>query len=186
MTVSEFLLRIYYAVRPLVPYMLIAAAATLAVLALLLAVSRNYWVDRRSFRWLGVFYGLDRAGSLRLACAWLKLLMLVFYLVSFQKLEVIHYLAFLLTGLFCALDPRGILQIPGNLLSLLMEAVGLLTANLICGYVRDMEAGWGYVVVYILVSAFVTLYGVYLFLTELNSISSERRTDFDRVEKTDT
>lgn len=175
MTVQETLLRIFYAALPLLPFMAAAGGATAAALAALLALSRGLWVDRPAFRWLGLFFGLGRWDCARLGCAWLKLCLLLAYLAAFQKLTAAHYVLFAAPALLFCVQPRTPGSIPGSLLGCVMELVGVGAANIVCGYIRDMHPGAGFVVVYVLISVFLALYAVYLFLTELNAVSNGRR-----------
>lgn len=175
MTLQEVVLRIFNAAQPLLPFMAAVAVPTCAALAALLLMSRGLWFDKRGFRWLGLFYGLGRFDSVRLGCAWVKFCLVLAYLIGFRKLETIHYLMLVVPSLIFSIqirDPKGI---PANLLSCVMELVGLIAVNIICGYIQDYNPGAGFVVVYLLISLFLGLYALYLFLTELNVISNGRR-----------
>lgn len=186
MTAQEILLRILAQVQPLLPYLIFVTAATLLVLPLVLALSKNVWVDQERFRWVSIFFGLRLSDSLRLACGWIKLLVLVAYLVGFQKLGVLHYLLILVPGLIYALSPHSLLQIPSRIFWLALELVGLVSSNLVCGYIRDMSAGVGFWVVYIMMAVFTALFGGYLFFMELNDISAGRSADVGREWDADT
>lgn len=175
MTFQELALRIFYAAQPLLPFLGAVGVSTCALLAALLLLSRGLWFDRPAFRWLGLFYGLGKYDCVRLGSAWVKLSLLLSYLIAFQKLEGIHYLVILIPSLLFSIQIRSPKGIPANLLGCLMELVGLGAANVVCGYIRDFHPGAGFVVVYVLISLFLALYGVYLFLTELNVISNGRR-----------
>lgn len=175
MTLQETLLIVFHAAEPLLPFMAAAGLLTCAVLAVLLVLSRGLWFDRPAFRWLGLFYGLDGWDCLRLGCAWLKFCILLSYLAAFQKLTAAHYVLFLAPALIFSVRIRRLSELPANLLGVFMELVGLVAANVVCGYYRDLHPGAGFLLVYILISLFLALYAVYLFLTELNVISNGRR-----------
>ena len=183
MSIEELLVRVLAQVQPLVPYMLVVTAATVAVLAILLVLSRGLWVDQKRFRWLGLFVDLKTGESVCLACAWIKLLMLLCLLAVFQKLSVAHYLLFLLPGILYALWPRRPARMPGKLIWLALEFAALLSCGLICGYVRDIEAGVKYQVIYGIMALFTAVFGVYLFLIELDDISSGRSAHLGRNRK---
>ena len=97
MSVVEFLLRVLSELKPLLLCMTTAVALTAAALVFLLLYSRNVWVDSRRFRLAGLFFGMNGRCSLRLACVWLKLIFLLVFVLSFQKLSLLHYLTLLIT-----------------------------------------------------------------------------------------
>lgn len=179
MTMQEAILRVLAQVQPLLPYLIFVTAATLLALPLVLLLSRNVWVNEGRFRWVSIFFGLRFSDSVRLACAWIKLLVLAAYLVGFRKLEFLHYLLFLVPGLIYVLAPHSLLQSPSRLFWMFLELVGLVSSNLICGYILDMGAGVGFWVVYIMMAVFTALFGGYLFFMELNDISAGRSTDVE-------
>ena len=112
---------------------------------------------------------------MRLGAAWVKLCLLLISLAAFQKLTLSHYLLLALPGLLYAIEPEAPLRTPINLLGSVMALAGLLAANIVCGYIQDLRPGAGFVVVYVFMSLFLTLYGIYLFLNELNDLSMGRR-----------
>lgn len=179
MSLTELAVRVMAYAQPLIPYMLVVALATAAVLPVLLFLGRGVWVDRGRFRWMGLFLGLGRWDCLRLGCAWIKLLVLLSLLASFQKLGMAQCLLFLVPGFVQCLSGRELSRIPGRLVWLAMELVALLSCNMVCGYIRDVSAGTLYYVIYIFMALFAALFGVYLFLTELNDISAGRSTDLE-------
>lgn len=175
MSINELLLRIFYASRPLLPYVGIVAAATVAAMVVLLALGSILWFDSRGFRWLGVFYGMEGLLSVRLGSAWIKLCLTLTYLAAFQPLKLVHYLILLVPVVIYAIDTRIPGKIPGNLLSGAMQMAGVAAANIICGYYHDVSRNGVLVLVYIFISLIIALYSAYLFLTELNSLSQGRR-----------
>lgn len=179
MTFSELAVRVLAQTEPLLPHMLAVAVPTILLLPVFLYLGRNIWVDQRRFRWFGLFLGLSGWDCLRLACAWIKLLLLVSFLIAFRKLSVHHYLLFLVPGVLQCLSARGALRVPGRLLWLALEFVALLSCNMVCGYVRDVGAETFFYALYVCMALFSALFGVYLFLTELNDISSGRGTNFE-------
>ena len=186
MSTAELVVRVLAQVQPLLPYMLIVTAMTTAALAALLLASRGLWVDQRRFQWLGLFFSLSTGDCVRLACAWVKLLMLLSLLAGFQKLEIAKYLLFLVPGVVYALWPRRLARLPGRLAWLSVEFAGLLSCGLICGYIRDMQAGLRYYLIYIAMALFTALFGLYIFLTELDDISNGRSANLERYREEDT
>lgn len=174
MTLSELAFRLLAYAEPLLPFMLAAAVSAAVLLPLLLRLGRNVWVDQRRFRWLSLFLGLDSWECLRLACSWIKLVLLICFLAAFQKLGLSHYLLFFIPGLLQCLSGRGVLRVPGRLVWFALEFVALISCNMVCGYIHDMSASTFFYVLYVFMALFSALFGIYLFLTELNDISSGR------------
>jgi len=179
MSFSELAVRVLAQAEPLLIHMLAVAVPTILLLPVLLHLGRRVWVDQRRFRWLSLFLGLSGWDCLRLACAWIKLLLLISYLAAFRKLGVSQYLMFLAPGVIQCLSVRGALRVPGRLVWFALEFVALLSCNMVCGYIRDVAADTLFYVLYICMALFTALFGVYLFLTELNDISAGRGTNFE-------
>ena len=179
MTFSELAVRVLAQAEPLLLHMLAVAVPTILLLPVLLFLGRSVWVNQRRFRWLGLFLGLSGWDCLRLACAWIKLLLLISFLAAFQKLDASRCLLFLVPGVVGCLSVRGALRVPGRLMWFALEFVALLSCNMVCGYIRDVSAETFLYVLYICMALFSVLFGGYLFLTELNDISAGRGTNFE-------
>lgn len=180
MNADELLVRTMARVYPLLPYMFIVSFATIAVLLALLMLCRGLWVSQKRFRVLGLFYDMNMRESVTLACAWIKLLLLLSYLIGFRQLRVEHYLLFLLSGLLCVVLTRRILRMPLRLLWFALECGALLSCNMICSYIQTVYAGKWYLIAYIIMSIVTALFGVYLFLAEADAISGGRRPNLER------
>lgn len=181
MSIIEFLVRILSELRPMLPGMITAVAATLIALVVLLMHSKNVWVEDRRFQLAGLFFGLDGRGSVQLACAWLKLIFLLVFVVGFQKLGLMQYLMLLLPGILGILCGKGLFRGLGDLLWLALQLAGLLSVNLICGFIRDMAGGTGFLMVYLAMGLFLMLFSIYLFLNEVNAISAQRDVDVEKI-----
>lgn len=181
MSVVEFLLRVLSELKPLLLCMITAVALTAAVLVFLLLYSRNVWVDSRRFRLAGLFFGMNGRCSLRLACVWLKLIFLLVFVLGFQKLSLLHYLTLLITGGISALCAEGVKGRLGSLLWLLLQLAGLVSVNLICGFIRDLSGTEGFLLIYVVMGIFLLLFSVYLFLNEVNAISAQRDVDAEET-----
>lgn len=179
MTFSELAVRVLAQAEPLLVHMLAVAVPTILLLPVFLHLGKRVWVDQRRFRWLGLFLGLSGWDCLRLACAWIKLLLLISFLAVFRKLGAPQYLMFLVPGVLQCLSARGALRVPGRLVWFVLEFAALLSCNMVCGYIRDVTAETLFYVLYICMALFTALFGVYLFLTELNDISAGRGTNFE-------
>ena len=174
MSIIEILIRIFAELRPLLPAMLVAVFATTAAFTALLLLTRDVWVQDRRFYITGLFFGLDRTGSLKLACAWLKLLFLVVFIVAFRKLNLLSYMALMIPGALGAACGRGLIKKLSDLMWLVLQLMGLVSANLICGYIQEMAGGPAFVLLYVVMGLFLILFSIYLFLNEINAISAAR------------
>jgi hypothetical protein len=162
-------------IAPLSRLAAVTAGATVALCAALLPLCRRTWFNKPSFSWLGIFYGQSAAGYVRLACAWVKLVLLITLLAGHRELNASEYIAFLIPGVLFAALSRSFTSALSKLMWAALEAVGLLACNTLCGFIIEMSPGAGYTAVYILLSVFIGIFGVYLFLRDLHSISGERR-----------
>lgn len=184
MSAEELLIRTMAQVFPLLPYMLVVAISSAIVLPVLLILSRGLWADQRRFRFLSLFFALSARESICLACVWIKLLLLVSFLVSFQKLDVPQYLLFFLPGAIYVLWTRRKTRLLGRALWLVLESAALMSCSLICGYIQYVHAGLHFIVVYVIMAVFTALFGVNLFLLELDDISAGRKMDLEHDRQT--
>lgn len=173
MTSHEFFVRLLAVIKPAIPEAIAVLVISLAMFFVVALRSKGLWVNKPQFRRLGIFCELSKLGCLRLACAWIKLLVLAIYIVKFQKLEAVEYLLFIVPGLIYALfgDPR---HLAGRLLWLILELAGLVSTNLVCGYYFDMRGGAQFIIIYGVMAIFMLLLAGYLFLTEVEDISEGR------------
>ena len=183
MSAQEFLVHVMAKMQPLLPYMLVVVAATGAVLPALLLLSRGLWVDLKRFRFLGLFFSLNTGECICLACAWTKLIILLSILIAFQKPDAPRYLLFLAPAVLYAVWPRRITHLPGRVLWQALESAALISCGLICGYIHDMQAGLRYRAIYAAMALFTALFGIYLFLVELDDISAGRKADLEQYRK---
>ncbi len=181
MSIQEFLLRVLWELRPLLPALTSAAALTLLVLPILMTLCRRAWVCDRGFRISGLFFGLSGRESICLACAWLKLIFLLTFLVEFKKLTLLGYWALLFPGLLAALCAGTAAKKLSGLFWTLLQTAGLLSANLICGYILDMDGGVGFILVYVTMGLFLSLFSIYLFLLEVSGVSADRSVAAEQI-----
>lgn len=175
MSFGELIARIFSGMRPLLPSMIAVVVCTVAALTVLAFMSRGVWVDDERFPVAGLFFGLDGKSVLTLTCAWLKLLLPIVFLVSFQKPAPICYVAFLIPAvLLTALSGNG-KKIAESLFWTVLQTAGLVSAGLVYGYYKEVSKGIGVLLIYIAITFFMIVFGVYLFLLEVNAVSGGRR-----------
>lgn len=181
MSIKEFLLRVFYELKPILPELLAAVILTVLILPVLTMLCKSTWVCDRGFRIGSLFFGLTKREILRLSCAWLKLIFLLTFIISFKKMNLLGYWIFLFPSLLAALYGEGYAKKLGGLLWTALQTAGLLSANLICGYILDMDGSIGFLVVYVAMGMFLFLLGIYLFLLELDGISGARLIEAKKV-----
>lgn len=161
------------ALQPILIPMAFVAAVTIIAIVIVVPMLSRLRMNSRAFGWLSVFYELRGTGCVRLACAWTKLWLLVIFLALFDDLSMQEYILFLVPGLFYVLTGKA-KGIFGRLFWFLVELMGLFTANVVCSYILDMRPGMIFTLIYAALSVFMVLFGIYLFMTELNDISGTR------------
>lgn len=181
MSTREFLMRVLLGLSPMLPALVTSAVMTLLAAAVLTRVCRHTWMGDKGFSISGLFFGLTGRGCLRLACAWLKLIFLVTFIAAFKKLTILGYGMFLLTGVMEALFAQTFIRKLSGMFWLVLQIAGLLSVNLICGYILDMYGGWIFYLIYGAMGLFLTLFGIYLFLLEVSDISDGRHVDAERI-----
>lgn len=174
--ILNILVDIFASMQELIVPLALTAIISIIVIVILTPLCFKQWVNRKSFRWMGAFFNLDGVQVIRLTCAWIKLVLLIIYLCMFEELSIPKYIIFLIPGIIYVFDFRHPGRIPGRLFWLIIETIGLITANIVCGYIHDMRPGPVFTIIYIAISIFLGLFGVYLFITELGDISESRKT----------
>ena len=165
-------------IEPLFRMMLFAAGVTVIVLVLLTLLAGSTWFDKRSFGFLGVFYGSGNYECFRLAISWLRFLMTVYFIVAFKELEVSCYVAYFMVGLLYVLDIRNPKRIIKNLIWFLIVAAGLYASNLVCAYIHSLShPDVKTTVIYVFMGLFMCLFSFYLLMQEIDDISGDRLID---------
>ena len=171
---EDTILRIFYETYSM-NYILIAVALLTIVLAVFLSLRcRNVWFNKKNFKWMGLFYSLSAFDSVRIASAWIKLCLVVIFLCRFKPLALPEYFMLAIVGLLTIADIKHPGTIITGFFAILIQIIGLISANVVCSYIIDLQPGFMFMFAYILMAIFLSLYGVYMFLTELNNISKGR------------
>ena len=177
MTVQEILMRMLSFVRQSIPAAMIVVDVTMVMLVVAVIQTRGLWVNQKRFKWLGLLFCLKGRECVRLACAWIKFVIVLAFLALFENMNAAAYLMVAVPGLIYALEFAKPRRIPARLMWLLLELLGLMSTNLICGFYRDTGASLGFIIIYIVMAVFMALFACYLFLTELQEISQGRSAD---------
>lgn len=178
MEIGRVLLHLVSNMESLVPAMIFCAGVSLFVTLILYFMAGDVWFDQLRFRILGVFFGLGSYDCYRLALSWVRLLLTIYYVVSFRELDTIAVVAYLMIGLLYVLDIRKPKRILKNAIWMAIVSAGLFAVNLVCGYIHTLfVVDWKAWVIYVFMGIFMCLFAFYLFIQELEDISSDRKLD---------
>lgn len=174
MSTLELLIWSVSRLKAMLPGVITAGVLTLGILIAMTVFSYGIWIQNKGFTVAGFFFGLNARGRLQVSCAWLKLVFTIVFLVSFQKMEAVNYMMLAIPGLLLVFTMKKT-QILISLLWLLLQLAGILSSNTVCGYIREVYSGVTLVLVYIAMALFLTVFAIYMFLTEIEIISERRR-----------
>lgn len=188
MSFSEFFLKLATRLEPMVPVMVFTAGTTAVLIVVLAILASDVWIDDRKFRFLGVFFGLNSYDIYRLTLGWVRLLMTLFYVVAFRNLELEtsfgqvirspQFSLYLLIGVLYVADYKRPMLILRNLAWFLIICCGLFATSIMCGYMRTLPGfSLGAFIVYACMGSLVFLFAAYLFITELDEVSRNRKID---------
>ena len=141
MGIAEYITEALASLWPLFIPMAFVTAATILAAAILVPLVSKMRSDSRVFSWCGLFYDLNFHGAYLLTCSWIKFLLLLVYLAMFRELSVMEYFFLAVPALLYAFDPAGIKRLPAKLFWLVIEFIGLFTAQVVCSYIKDMRPG---------------------------------------------
>lgn len=174
MNIADILLLNFYAIKPLVPCIIVILAITSIVFFYILGASKGMWFNKKSFDYFGIFMELNSTLAIKLACAWIKLITVCFYVIAFTSLEAIHYVFLIVPCIGIIVINTNLMEGITHIVSILIQFVAVLAANILCGYIRDFELKATYLSIYILIAILVIVYSIYIFITELDLVSSRR------------
>lgn len=161
-------------IQPLLPIALTVLGLTTVAVLILAVISKKMKVDQKRFRWLGLFFNLSILDCLRIACSWIKLVLIAVYLVAFKSLVAGDIILILIPGIMGAIRFHSVRSTVSNILWLVVEFAALISTNLVCGFIHTFNSGIGMMAVYFCMAVFTVLLAVFLFLTELGDISERR------------
>ncbi len=168
------LLQTFAQLKPMLPGLITAMILTMIALVVLTVAARDAWVTEWRFHITGLFFGLSGWGCLKLACSWLKLIFVIFFIIAFGQLNLLQYMMVIIPGITGAVAGRSLARGAGDFIWLFLQLAGLVSANIVCGFIREMAGGAPFVMLYIAMGAFLILFSLYLFLNEINAISCAR------------
>ncbi len=178
---GELIIRVFSQLKPLLPSVVAVVIVTVLTMIYLYLVGRFAWLKSKKFSLASIFFGLDGIGVVHISCAWLRLLFPIIFIISFQKLVLIQYMMIIIPGLMMVFFSGSLSGALSSLFNLVLELAGIVSASLICGYITEMHAGTGFKLIYAAIGIFMILFGIYLFLQDLDRISISRKVDADHI-----
>ena len=174
MTFAEIFYRLQEGLRPLAVYLIPITAITLAAAFILSFFTRKLWVGDRNWKRLGIFFSLNFKQRISLSCAWLKLVIMLLYLVILRELDTIHYFVLALTAVIMCIFSEPVSAVLEIFFWSFLELWAVFAANLVCSYYLTISSSAVVMAIYIFMSIFVLLLGVYRFIMETDLISESR------------
>ncbi|MFI3227448.1 MAG: hypothetical protein R3Y09_08555 [Clostridia bacterium] len=179
MGAKEFLLRLMITLEPMVICIIAVVAVTCVFLPILIIKSRGLWVNSKNFRFLSLFYHLRFYDAIRLGSAFVKLILMMVFIIQFKALEEIHYICFIFVSILYAFDVKALFRTIANVFWCTLQIVAIFSLNIICSYILQINAKPEFLIVYIVLGIFVVLFAIYSFITEINEVSMGRRAKFE-------
>lgn len=183
MSTNDILLLNMYAVKPLIPCLLALLIASVAAFAIILVKSRGMWFGSKNFA-LSLFSELRSVLAIKLACAWIKCVTVCFFLLSFTQLTGVHYIFVLTPCIIILLLNASLVEWVTHLVSIAIQIIGLFAANILCSYIIQFEMKLAYIFLYVLIAIVLSLYSVYIFISEIDFISARRSIKFENTRQT--
>ncbi len=180
MGISDIIILNLYSIKSLVPCILFILACTVAAFFVILLGSQGMWFGKKSFERYNLFIELNSILAIKLACAWIKVLTIGFYLLFFAVLEPIHYVFLLVPCIGVLVINNSIVDGVAHLASVVIQLVGVLAANILCSYISQFGIQFFYISIYVLMAIVIELYSLYIFITELDLISNRRNVKIEK------
>ncbi len=168
-----------------------AAAASAAVLSVLYRISLiGFGWNKKRIRVHGYFIGLSFRDQVRTSCFYLRLVMLLWSLITMNVTKSVYPVMLICFGITLGIlgkSVRAMLEEAGNTVLLLG---GMYAAGLLLTYMREIQFERNIFLVYILLSSFMVLYSLYFFLRDIKNVSRGKRgkegfRDYEKLEDTE-
>lgn len=180
MTFEEIVARVLGQGTTWVPAIIVILVTTLIALVALLPLTRNLWLDQKRFGVMGLFFDMRGADCVRVACSWVKFVVVCTYIAQFIKLDLVDYALILVPGVVYVLVIGDLKKAITAFLWLVLEIIGMISVNAICGYIQDVNGSAKFMILYILLGIFLGLFALYLFVNEIHDASIERRANIGK------
>ena len=183
MNFSEIVGLWIHLLKPLVPYIAILLVVTIITFWMIAIKGSKIWMNDQGFGYLSIFFNMNFFSAIKLSCVWLKLLLIMMFIIGFQPLGVIHYLFILVPCILMIFISTDLMELINHIINTCIQAAGLVALNILCSYILEFEFEVVYIVAYVFIAILVILYSIYIFISELDAISLGRRTILDEDSK---
>lgn len=156
-------------------YMLMSTITILIIAFAILLLTIDYNLQKRRTMFLGIFVNLDTPNVVKLSCVFLKLLFIVFCVISMKTLNQAHYLYLVMLIILINLLKFKFKTIPFSIINNVLLVGGLIFANIISEFINQVRFELDIAIVYWLWGIFLMLYAVYIFLNEIGQIMTGKR-----------
>ncbi|MFI3313604.1 MAG: hypothetical protein R3Y62_06920 [Eubacteriales bacterium] len=180
MTFGEVVVRIFGQGTNWVPAILAVLGTTLIALVCLLPLTHDLWLDQKRFGVMGLFFDMKGVDCLRVACSWIKFVVTCTFIIQFTKLDLVDYTLIAVPGLIYVFVIANGKKAASAFLWLVLEVIGMISVNAICGFIHDVNAGVEYVILYLFLGMFLGLFALYLLINEIHDVSIERRANIGK------
>lgn len=180
MSITDMIALNIYAIKPLLPCIFVIVVATVAMFSFILIKSKGIWFGKKNFEQFGLFVELHSSLALKLACLWIKLIVVCYYLLSFTQLEVIHYIFLIVPCIIILIFSFSVMEFITHFFGIVIQFIGVLAANILCSYIMQFEMKISYVFIYVLIAMILILYSVYIFITEVDFVSARRSVKIEK------
>lgn len=183
MSISDIIILNIYAIKPLLSCIFMILTVTVIAFFFILAKSKGLWFGKKGFDIFGLFIELNSTLALKLACLWIKFITVCFFLVSFQKLEAIHYIFLAVPCVISMMLNFNLIEMMTHFFSIFIQFIGVLAANILYSYIIQFEMKVTYILIYVLMAMILILYSVYIFTTEVGFVSARRSVKIEKRKK---
>ena len=176
MSKSVFLMRAWASMTEIVPAVLVAAGLAVLWLFVVLLLARNLKMDSGRFKCIAVFYGLSFKDCLAVAASFCRCVFAAYFLLSYTDLALIHYAAIVVFGIMYLIFGGALRRKLAGVLWILAELLIMFSAGMVKNYINLFGETALFVGVYWAISAFLTIFALFVFLNELNDVGQNRKT----------
>ncbi|MDR0350182.1 MAG: hypothetical protein LBH64_01360 [Coriobacteriales bacterium] len=156
----------------------IALPVGLIAMPIMLSMADKLTWQQRSLRLFGVFYNLKNHEALWLASGLVRLLFVISVVAFATRMTPALTAFYTVLTLVSVLVCFNLRRLPLDIVNAAIVYVSLLVGNILLGYNHEVNGDPRYVVVYVLLALFVTLYTAHHYL---KSVGDMLQTKADRV-----
>lgn len=171
---EEFALRFLFELSPLSLPLAIAAGLTVLAAVILVSLSHGLWMNSPRFKFLCVFYDLSGFLLVKMGAIWIKFILPIIYMAMYTTLSSIHFVFLALIMIFASIDIKKIGRTLLNFVSNALLIAGVFFMNVLYQYMQTGYQTGAFICIYIVAAIFITLYDVFLLLTEVSAVSELR------------